>query len=188
MSVIAKTRSNQCPVNPSHFIWQKIIGINRAAYWPVHFTSIVTHPKNIYAGIDTCPGYSPGCYIQGNGTIYVGDYTQIAPNVGIISANHDLYDNSKHIAKKVVIGKYCWLGMSALIMPGVEMGDYTIVAAGSVVTKSFKNGYCVIAGNPAKVIKELNPADCKFYRNKHEYNGYISGKKFSEYRKKHLNI
>jgi acetyltransferase-like isoleucine patch superfamily enzyme len=188
ISIIAKTRSNQCPIKLSHIFWQKIVGINRAAYWPVHFTSIVTHPQNIYAGIDSCPGYSPGCYIQGNGSIYVGDYTQIAPNVGIISSNHDLYDNTKHILNKIVIGKYCWLGMGSLILPGVELGDFTIVGAGSVVTKSFKSGYCVIAGNPAKVIKELNPNDCIFSKTKYEYFGYIPSSKFIIYRKNHLKI
>ncbi len=137
LNVISKTRGTQTPINHTHFIWQKIIGLNRKAYWPVHFTSIVTHPQNIYAGVDTSPGYSPGCYIQGKGKIWIGDYTQIAPNVGIISSNHDLYDNSKHILNEVKIGEYCWLGMGSLIMPGVELGDFTIVGSGSVVTKSF---------------------------------------------------
>jgi acetyltransferase-like isoleucine patch superfamily enzyme len=40
------------------------------------------------------------------------------------------------------------------ILPGVTLGDYTIVGAGSIVTKSFKDGYCVVAGNPARVIGE----------------------------------
>jgi acetyltransferase-like isoleucine patch superfamily enzyme len=45
--------------------------------------------------------------------------------------------------------------MNAMILPGVHLGDNTIVGAGSVVTKSFPEGNVVIAGNPAKIIKKL---------------------------------
>ena len=188
LNVVSKTRGTQTPVNPSHLIWQKVIGINRKAYWPVHFSSIVTHPENIFAGVDTSPGYSHGCYIQGKGEIFIDDYTQIAPNVGIISSNHDVYDNSKHINHKVKIGKYCWIGMGALIMPGVELGDFTIVGAGSVVTKSFSEGYCVVAGNPAKMIKKLDRNNCVRHKNEIEYHGFIPKKKFESFRKNYLNI
>ena len=49
--------------------------------------------------------------------------------------------------------------MNTVILPGVSLGDHTIVGAGSVVTKSFQEGNCVIAGNPAKVIRYLNESD-----------------------------
>jgi acetyltransferase-like isoleucine patch superfamily enzyme len=45
-------------------------------------------------------------------------------------------------------------------LPEVELGDFTIVGAGAVVTKSFKEGYCVLAGNPASIIKNLNKESC----------------------------
>jgi len=45
--------------------------------------------------------------------------------------------------------------MNAVILPGVHLGDHTIVAAGSVVTKSFPQGNCILGGVPAKVVKEL---------------------------------
>ena len=45
--------------------------------------------------------------------------------------------------------------MNAVILPGVELGDHTVVGAGAVVTKSFSEGYCVIGGNPAKIIKYI---------------------------------
>ena len=128
------------------------------------------------------------CYIQGLGKIYIGDYTQIAPGVGIISSNHDVYNSTLQVPGKISIGKYSWLGMNSVILPNVELGDFTIVAAGSVVTKSFSEGYCVIAGVPAKIIKQLDKAKCLPFTNKIEYNGYIPKTKFEEYRKKHLNI
>ena len=45
--------------------------------------------------------------------------------------------------------------MNSIILPGVKLGDKTIVGAGSIVTKSFEEGNCVIVGNPAKIIKKL---------------------------------
>ena len=88
--------------------------------------------------------------------IYVGRGSYIAPNVGIITANHDLYDLDKHQeGRDVVIGDGCWIGMNAIILPGVVLGEHTVVAAGAVVTKSFSRGHVVLGGNPAKVLKEL---------------------------------
>ena len=90
------------------------------------------------------------------GNIIIGKGTYIAPNVGIITANHIFSDLDKHeVAKDVILGKQCWVGMNAIILPGVMLGDHTVVGAGSVVTKSFPEGYCVIAGNPAIVIKKM---------------------------------
>jgi acetyltransferase-like isoleucine patch superfamily enzyme len=187
---IKQTTDYQNPNTFSAWYQHKVLnkGGNRKAYWPVHPTSKVTNPTNIYAGVDTCPGLMGGCYIQSIGKIYIGDYTQIASNVVIISANHDLYDSRKHIIEKVSIGKYCWLGAGSKIMAGVEIGDFTIVAAGAVVTKSFSEGYCVIGGVPAKKIKNLDKERCVPFKNKHEYNGYIPASKFETYRKKHLAV
>jgi acetyltransferase-like isoleucine patch superfamily enzyme len=166
---------------------QKVLGFNRKVYWPVHFTSKINQYKHIVIGVETNPGYEPGCYIQGIGKVYIGDYTRIAQNVGIISSNHDLYDSSRHDHSSVVkIGSYCWLGMNSVILPNVTLGDFTIVGAGSVVTKSFPEGYCVIAGNPAKLIKQLDKDRCKPYKNEPEYIGFVPKEKFEDFRKRNL--
>ena len=182
--IIAQTKDSQTPVRFGIWFMQRIVGINRKAYWPTHFTSNIGEVENIYAGIDTSPGYSPGCYIQGGGKTYIGDYTQIGPNVGIISANHSLMEIKKVDIGTVKIGKYCWLGMNSVILPNVELGDFTIVGAGSVVTKSFPDGFCVVGGNPAKLIKVLDKSLCIQGKNSFEYNGYIPKSKFEAYRKK----
>lgn len=189
-SFIRFTADYQCRISFSMWFRHKVLNLggNRKAYWPVHSTSKVINPKNILAGIDTCPGIMGGCYIQGIGKIYIGDYTQIAPNVVIISANHDLYDSRKHIPDEVHIGKYSWLGAGAKIMPGIVLGDFTIVGAGAVVTNSFSDGYCVIGGNPAKIIKELDKSLCKPFKNKVEYNGYVRSDKFQAYKKRYLKV
>ncbi|WP_333558948.1 DapH/DapD/GlmU-related protein [Enterococcus lactis] len=54
------------------------------------------------------------------------------------------------------MGEQCWIGMNSVLLPGIILGPKTIVGAGSIVTKSFKEGNCVIAGNPAKVIRKLS--------------------------------
>ncbi|WP_371860829.1 DapH/DapD/GlmU-related protein [Terrabacter aerolatus] len=55
----------------------------------------------------------------------------------------------------IIIGDDCWIGMNSVILPGVILGSRTTVGAGSVVTKSFPEGNCIVAGNPAKIIKQL---------------------------------
>ena len=70
----------------------------------------------------------------------------------------------------------------------MNIGDFTVVGAGSVVTKSFVEGYCVIAGNPAKIIKYLEKEKCVPFQNKILYNGYIRSDKFESFRKRKLTV
>lgn len=186
---IKDTESQIAGYTFSHWFNQRILGYNRDAYWGVHKNSIVTGAKNIYIGIGTAPGYMPGCYIQAfDGKIYIDDYTIIAANVAIISANHLLTDSRKHEPSEVRIGKYCWLGFGCVVLPGVTLGDYTVVGANAVVTRSFPEGYCVIGGNPAKIIKHIDKDECVFYKNEVEYHGYIKAEDFEEFRRKNLTV
>ncbi|MCA0396362.1 MAG: acyltransferase [Bacteroidetes bacterium] len=187
---IRQTSDYQNFVSFEFWFNQKILNLggNRKAYWPVHPASTVYDPEYILVGVDAYPGIMKGCYIQGKGGIEIGDYTQIAPNVAIVSANHDLYDSRKHIPSPVKIGRYCWLGAGAKIMPGVVLGDWTVVGAGAVVTKSFPDGYCVVGGVPAKMIKPLDQNKCVPFTNKVDYNGYIRSSDFPAFRKKYLKI
>ena len=167
---------------------QKVLGYNREAYWPTHYTSRILGAHNILVGVGTNPGFVPGCYIQGSGKLYFGDHVTMGQNVGILSGGHDIYEHKKQFASVTRIGSYTWIGMNSMILPGVELGEKTIVGAGSVVTKSFPEGNCIIAGNPAKVIKKLDPEKFVEIKYKQEYVGYIKKEKFEEYRKKHLDI
>ncbi len=180
----------QCGASFERWFEQKILSSDasrKKAYFPIHPNSLVTNIENLYIGIDAYP-VMHGCYIQAMGGIYIGDYTQIAPNVIIISANHELHDTRIHIKKRVIIGKYSWIGGNSSIMPGVELGDFTIVGAGSVVTKSFPEGHCVIGGNPAKIIKYLDKEKCLPFKATVEYNGFIKSDKFIAYAQKNLKI
>ena len=187
---IRETEDYQCRINFNTWFKQKVLnwGGNRKAYWPVHTSSTIHDVENILVGVDAYPGIMQGCYVQGQGGIYIGDYTQIAPNVVIVSANHDPYDSRKHILGSIRIGKYCWLGAGVKIMPGVTLGDWTVVGSGAVVTKSFPDGYCVIGGVPATLIKTLDREKCIPFHNKVAYNGYIRSDKFETYRKRNLKL
>ena len=156
-------------------------------YYPIHPTCTIANIRKVYVGCNATIA-RPGCYIQGAGTVYVGDYVQLGPNVGILSANHDLYDQRKFKESPIVIGDYSWIGMNSVITAGVTLGTRTIVAAGAVVTKSFPDGYCVLAGVPAKIIKYLDKEEFKPWHMENEYYGYIPKKEFESKRKKYLDI
>lgn len=143
------------------FIFRKILRQNGRVNWVLHYTSTVHHPEKIVRGKEVYPGDSPGVYINAMNGVEIGDYTNIGPQAGILSTNHNFIDNAKYDpARPIRIGKYCWIGKNANILPEVVLGDFTIVGAGAIVTKSFEEGYCVIAGNPAKKIKELDKQAC----------------------------
>lgn len=145
------------------FIWgfrgilqQKILGFNRHVPWPCHHSIMINKPENLIFHPDNIDNFqSGGIYFQNpTATITLGKGTYIAPNTGFITRNHDPNNLDIHLdAIPIVIGENCWVGMNAVILPGVNLGDRTIVGAGSVVTKSFPNGNVVIAGSPAKIIR-----------------------------------
>jgi galactoside O-acetyltransferase len=62
----------------------------------------------------------------------------------------------------VRIGRNCWLGAGVIVMPGVTIGDNTVIGAGSVVTKDIPSGV-VAVGNPCKVLREVGEHDKIYY-------------------------
>jgi len=88
--------------------------------------------------------YQQGIHIKAN--------TLIASRVTIMSHDHCKRINNQPLLADVYIGKNCFIAVGAIIMPGVTIGDETIVGAGAVVTKSFPSN-CIIAGNPARIIR-----------------------------------
>ena len=98
--------------------------------------------------------------------IYVGDYTLIGPNVTIATAGHPINPTLREKALQynasVKIGKNCWIGAGAIILPGVTIGDNVVIGAGSVVTKDIPNNV-VAVGNPCKVLREVGQKDKEYY-------------------------
>ncbi len=189
----------------SSFVKSASSGVHNQSYWnyirfrligscgrgggdyPVHPTCTIANARKVYVGCNASIA-RPGCYIQGAGTVHFGDYVQLAPNVGILSANHDLYDQRKYNAAPIVIGDYSWIGMNSIVTAGVVLGPRTIVAAGAVVTKSFPDGFCILAGVPAKVVKYLDKECFQPWHLENEYYGYIPKEKFESVRTKYLDI
>jgi acetyltransferase-like isoleucine patch superfamily enzyme len=136
-----------------NFIYQKIFKINACVPFMVHFSSIVNGKIVIGKGVARYFANINGFYIQGINGVYIGDDSMFAPGIKIISANHNPESLDEHIkSDPVIIGNNCWIGANAVILPGVVLGDNVVVAAGSVVTKSFESNV-IVAGVPAKVIK-----------------------------------
>ena len=100
--------------------------------------------------------------ILDGGGVEIGDRVFIGPNVGIYTANHptDVRRREKGYewALPVKIGNKVWIGGGVTILPGVTIGDNTVIAAGSVVTKDIPANV-VAAGNPCKVIKEAEEGE-----------------------------
>lgn len=111
---------------------------------------------NIYAGKNLYINFD--CVILDVAKVIFGDNCFIAPQVGIYTATHPIAAKQRNsgveYGKQVTIGNNCWIGGHAVINPGVTLGDNVVVGAGSVVTKSFDSNV-VIAGNPAKVIRNI---------------------------------
>jgi acetyltransferase-like isoleucine patch superfamily enzyme len=103
-------------------------------------------------------GISARAYFAGQGGITIGNDVIMGPNVQIFSENHNFSDLNLKIKEQgvtkspVVIGNNCWIGGGATILAGVILDDGCVVAAGSVVNKSFGTN-SIIAGIPAKLIK-----------------------------------
>lgn len=136
----------------------RVWGPNNHIPWPVNPRTVVSHP-NIEFDVDNINIFqTPGCYWQNHGAkITVGKNCWIAPNVGIITTNHDVNNPNKHVeGKEIVLGDNCWIGINAVILPGVVLGPNTVVGAGAVVSKSFPEGHCVIGGVPAQIIKKID--------------------------------
>ena len=186
MHFLQETKGTQTPISFRDWYRQEVCGINRGPYWPVHTSSLVTGWRNVLAGIETSPGAMPGCYVQAMGSVILGNYTQIGPNVSIISSNHKSEDLRQHDIGRIEIGEYSWLGAGSVILPNVVLGPFTIVAAGAAVTKSLPEGYSVLAGVPAQVVKRLDPANCLKHRSPYEYHGFIPRAEFDAFRAKEL--
>ena len=98
--------------------------------------------------------------------IYVGDCTMFGPNVTVATAGHpidpELRAKAYQYNMPVRIGKNCWLGAGVIVLPGVTIGDNTVIGAGSVVTKDIPANV-VAVGNPCKVLRPINERDKEYY-------------------------
>lgn len=90
----------------------------------------------------------------------------MGPNVNLATANHPLLPELREKAYQynlpIHIGKNCWLGAGVIVVPGVTIGDNTVIGAGSVVTKDIPANSLAV-DNPCRVLRELNDHDREYY-------------------------
>lgn len=98
--------------------------------------------------------------------IYVGDHTMFGPNVVVATAGHPIVPELRELAYQynapVHIGRNCWLGAGVIVLPGITIGDNSVIGAGSVVTKDIPANV-VAVGNPCRVLREINEQDKEYY-------------------------
>lgn len=124
-------------------------------------TIIVTRTQEAHISIGNNVGIS-GATIYARKGITIGDNTMIGGNVKIldndfhpIEVEARLADDKRQIGtREIVIGRNCFIGCNSIILKGTILGDNCVVGAGAVVAGKFEDN-CVIAGNPAKVVKKL---------------------------------
>lgn len=112
-------------------------------------------------------------YMNVNGVILdgarvsFGDNVFIAPNCGFYTAGHPLDTEQRNqgfeYAFPITVGNNVWIGADVTVLPGVSIGDDTVIGAGSVITKDIPSGV-LAAGNPCRVIRKLSEADKHKYR------------------------
>ena len=110
--------------------------------------------QNIKVGQDVF--INSGCTFMDRGGITLEDHVLIAPKVNLVTTNHPISPSNRRstISKPIYIKKRAWIGIAATIMPGVTVGENSIVSAGAVVTKDVPDNV-IVAGVPAKVIKSI---------------------------------
>ena len=123
--------------------------------------------KNFYCG--------PGFTVLDHAKVTIGDNVMIAPHVSLLTAYHPKHYTQRIVRKMpdtfephgrgdyelispITIGNNVWIGSSAIVLPGVSIGDNSIIGAGSVVTRSVPTDSLAI-GSPAKVVRTITEDD-----------------------------
>lgn len=136
----------------------KVIAPNIDASVEIYFPiSSIEYPENVIIKPGTF--INSGLQILSAGIVKIGKNCFIGPNCSLYTPNHHPYD--KILRREgwqydagITIGDDCWFGGNVTVLPGVSLGDNVVVGAGSVITKSFGDD-AIIAGNPARIIKNL---------------------------------
>ncbi|MBR2315167.1 MAG: sugar O-acetyltransferase [Clostridia bacterium] len=120
--------------------------------------------KHVHFGKDVYANF--GLTLVDDTHIYVEDNTMFGPNVVVATAGHpilpEIREKGYQYNMSVRIGKNCWLGAGVLVMPGVTIGDNSVIGAGSVVTKDIPANVIAV-GNPCRVMREIGERDREFY-------------------------
>jgi len=140
---------------PSHHIrrlFYRTAGIKIGAGSAIHMGARFYKPSNIAIGTDSIIGEN--AVLDGRDKLIIGNHVDIASQVMIYNAQHDVNDEYfSQINGPVTIGDYVFIGPRAIILPGVCIGVGAVAAAGAVVTKDVPP-YAIVGGVPARIIGE----------------------------------
>lgn len=130
----------------------KIFGADIDWNVSVHPLANIDYPWNLVMRNKSSLGER--CWVYAMDCISIDEFTCIGKDVYLLTGSHDIERNTFDlITKPIVIGKGCWIATASTILPGITIGDYSVVAASAVVCKNIMS-YCVVGGNPAKFIKK----------------------------------
>lgn len=123
----------------------------------IHPSVSFRHAQNIVIGANTRVQENCVLWASANSSITIGQYTGLGPGTMVFSSNHRValdqpYYKQPFIESPVTIGRDVWVGAGCIIVAGVTIGDQSVIAAGSVVTRDVP-AHSIAAGVPAKVIK-----------------------------------
>jgi len=140
---------------PSHHIrrfFYRLAGMQIGKGTSIHMGLTLYETRNIRIGEDTIIG--EGCTLDGRGKLVIGNHVDIASEVMIYNAEHDINDPYfSPITEPVVIEDYVFIGPRAIILPGVTIKRGSVIGAGAVVTKDVAENQ-IVGGVPAKIIGE----------------------------------
>lgn len=119
---------------------------------------------NIYVGENFFANYN--LTILDVAPIHIGDNVKLGPNVNIFTASHPIdpimRQTGLEFGQSIYIGNNVWIGGNTVINPGIMIGNNTVIGSGSVVTKNIPDSV-VAAGNPCRIIREINENDKIYY-------------------------
>lgn len=148
---------------PFHFVrrfFYRLAGMRIGKCSTLHMGARFYNPENIEIGEDSIIG--EGVVLDGRDKLIIGNHVDIASEVVIYNAQHNVRDpNFGAINAPVVIGDYVFIGPRAIILPGVTIKKGAVVGAGAVVTKDVEE-YSIVGGVPAKHIGERGVKDLNY--------------------------
>lgn len=110
--------------------------------------------ENFYANMD--------CIFLDVNKIKIGDNVMVGPRVSFFTAGHptdaEIRLTDLEFGLPITVGNNVWIGGNSVLLPGITVGNNSIIAAGAVVTKDVPD-HAIVGGNPAKVIRKVNQAD-----------------------------
>lgn len=112
--------------------------------------------KNVYFPADICITAN---FVGDKGILKLGDRVSIGPRVSLIVSSHANASRVRKVMpnkeRRITIGNDVWLGAGVIVLPGITIGECSVIGAGAVVTKDIPP-YSIAVGNPVRVIKIIN--------------------------------